>query len=114
MATLKGEMDFLADLPLYKTQKPYLILPKVEDGWAVDDPRLTNLKWISYRVPIHDMRGGDFNLDTAGFQQVDHESANLVFDTIASKEAYMLETEAMLRDLLKAEFVKCYDSVVTN
>ena len=112
MGTRQGYMEFIEDLPLYKTEAPYLILPKVEDGWLINDPRLGNLKFTTHKIPIYDMRGGDFNLENAGFQMHNFVSKNLTFNDIASKEAYMMETQEMLYHLFDADFVRCYDCVV--
>ena len=60
---------YLQDLPVYKTQKPYLVLTHLNETHS-----RSNLAWHEpQEEEIHNIRGreGEFELDTHGFRFVD-------------------------------------------
>jgi len=56
------------------------------------------------------MRGcSDLSIERNGFQSIKHTSKVPEIKTLENVEAYKLETEELLRDVLDAEFVRSYD-----
>ena len=50
MPKIVATIDFLADLPLYDTEKPYFYLPGKDQEIDPEDPRLNNLEFESHTV----------------------------------------------------------------
>ena len=117
MNAVRTSLDFLADSPLYQSEKPFVVLRDVEHQRTHSTAQLTNLKWDAQRVLVNDMRSEtqDLALETAGFKMIDHASSNLQFSDIPSIIQYRRETERLLTEFLGANFVVCYDcKVVPN
>ena len=115
MNAVKTTLDFLADSPVYDTQKPFVVLRDINHRGRHKNARLTNIEWEVRPVLVNDLRlqSNDFTLESAGFQILDHSSSHLRFTDISSMGKYQQETETTLSRLFEADFVLCYDCKVT-
>lgn len=108
MSYTQASMNFIADLPLYKTEKPYNCQAKQLPGGEV-----SNLVFETRTgVPVQDVRGSehDFTLQEHGFTFIDHDST--VKGDVGSTEflyAYLEETVDLIRNLYNTDKVTCYD-----
>ena len=112
MPEIRAALQYLQDLPLYKTEKPYWCLLPPHKGFDPNAQRVDNLEFESRSdVLIRDIRESNdaLNLSTCGFEVVQHRSKLLGFETVEDVDAYKTETEALLQDKLGAAFVKCYE-----
>lgn len=112
MPDIRTRIDFLKDLPLYKTEKPFMVLLPANKGLDPDAYRTENLEFEKLEdVPIFDIRGheSEFLLDTSGFQLVRHDSQYLNILDRCDVENYRHETEEFLQATLGAEKVICWD-----
>ncbi|KAM5361676.1 hypothetical protein ACJZ2D_012953 [Fusarium nematophilum] len=111
-ADIQTTIDFIADLPLYDEEKPYLLHPSASAKVDVDQIKTTNVEWNKTGVTVRSMRNKpDISLEKNGFCHVQHESKYLPgpgmgADAVAN---YRRETEDLMRSLFNAEFVHCYD-----
>ncbi|KAI9817881.1 MAG: hypothetical protein M1827_001000 [Pycnora praestabilis] len=105
MPHIQASLDFLADIPLYDYEKPYLALLPPQEGFDPDSERTDNLEWETHSdITITDIRG-NFNLYTieeCGFQVVHHASRDLDLQSTDSLNAYKKETEVLLNKELEA------------
>jgi hypothetical protein len=106
-----AEIEFLADLPLYQTQKPYLYLPSPEQQIDPDQVRLDNLEFEKHsNIKVEDIREHpELRLDDCGFEYFQHETAISKFTDPADVDAYERETEDLLRDRFAAVKVLTYE-----
>jgi hypothetical protein len=112
MPDVTTSIEYLQNLPLYQTVKPYYCLLAPHEGFDPDAQRLDNLEFeVFHDIHVTDIRDSinEFSLEKCGFQVLSHNSNGLEFTTPEDVQAYKQETEAMLRDKLGAEFVKCYE-----
>lgn len=112
---VRGTIRFLADDPLYDSEKPFgVTLPA--DYEAKEGDRLTNLHLDERVLDIHDMRPlrGQFTLDTAGFTLIDKTFLNADIESNEALEGYQRETEEMLQQLLKPEYLLCWNARVST
>jgi hypothetical protein len=111
MPDIQADLEFLADLPLYASEKPYLCLLEPREGLDPDKDRLDNLEYEThYGITITDMRGRpELSLENAGFQALKHTSCFKDVVGIEDVNAYKRETEQLLLGTLKASYVLCYD-----
>jgi len=111
MPDVTADIEFLADLPLYQKEKPYLALLPPREDRDPDKQRLDNLEFEVHRgitiTDIRDTKG--FTIEKCGFEVVSHESQHLAFRDVADVDAYKRETEHLLRTTLGAVHVLCYD-----
>ena len=114
MNAVKTTLDFLADSPVYDTQKPFVVLREINHRGRHRNAQLTNIEWDVRPVLVNDLRlqSNDFTLESAGFQILDHVSSHLRFTDIPSMSKYQQETESTLTQLFEADFVLCYDCKV--
>lgn len=113
MADVNSSLEFLADLPMYKNEKPYQIFPHINSGWKAEDPALKNMEWQSHNVRIHDMRGvPELGLEKSAFEVVEHVSASVAAWNPDKISAYLQETETLLKSFFGAEVIICYDYTV--
>ncbi|KAI9881843.1 MAG: hypothetical protein M1823_006445, partial [Watsoniomyces obsoletus] len=112
MPEVEASLEFLARLPLYETEKPYLMLPQKGSGLDPDDTRLDNLEFERHdHVIIKDMRGEDYvSIDSCGFEVYRHSSCFSSFNSVEDINAYKSETESVLRKRFMAAHVVTYDS----
>ncbi|KAF2469964.1 uncharacterized protein BDR25DRAFT_35816 [Lindgomyces ingoldianus] len=113
MGSIATTLEFLLDLPLYKTEAPYQVIPS-PDYPNINPAHLSNIKLHSRDVLIRDLReeGENFSLDVAGFEILHDEPKNLTFDKLPSLEAYGKETEALLSKHFGAVYVKCWNQTL--
>jgi hypothetical protein len=106
-----AEIEFLADLPLYQTEKPYLCLLSPEQQIDPDQVRLDNLEFEKHsNIRIEDVREHpELRLDDCGFEYIQHKTAISEFTNPADVDAYKRETEGLLRDRFAAVKVLTYE-----
>lgn len=110
MGEVQTNLEFLIDLPLYQTEKPYMIQPSVEDKLDPSDPKLHNIEWELRPVVVRDIRGSiPLPIETTGFSMINHISQKTSFANVFGKEEYRQETAQCLKKMLGAEAVQCYD-----
>lgn len=112
MPEIRATLQYLQDLPLYETEKPYWCLLPPHEGFDPNAQRVDNLEFESRPdILIRDVRESTeaLSLDTCGFEVLSHHSNLSNFETAGDVDAYKAETEALLRDKLRAVFVKCYE-----
>jgi len=116
MSDVKGTIEFLADSPKHKEERPYIYHPGIDDTWSANDPRLTNMSFAAVDVSIRDIRSvpkDDIGLDTSGFAVIKHESSHLDLQDAKGIEYYQKEIEDLLREQFQAEAVICCRSIVS-
>lgn len=115
MSSILGRICFLADLPLYNTEKPFLALlaPDVNARLAPDIPR-HNLEWEEHILKVRDIRNcTGYQLETSGFEACRHQSQvrEIIHGrevTHADVEAYQQETASFLKVHLNSLWIICY------
>jgi hypothetical protein len=110
MPEITADLEFLADLPLYHQEKPYLALLPPSLDRNLDEERLDNLEFeVHQGIPVTDVRGRTgFTIEECGFEVLHHASQYLVFDGVENVESYKRETEALLGKRFGAVHVTCY------
>jgi len=115
MPSLETKLSFLANLPLYEEEKPYLVLLPPDAALDPSVP-LSNLAYETHDVCVQDIRPelDSHRIEDCGFQVLDHESTvvfpeNIEAASLADVENYKRETENMLKESLDAKHVVCYD-----
>jgi hypothetical protein len=114
MSVTHSELSFLADLPLYEKEKPFLVLLPPDAPLDPSVPR-SNLLYETHKVSVHDIRNETKTvLEESGFQVLSHKSSVTFADDIYANEfstvqAYKNETEELLKTKLGAVHVICYD-----
>lgn len=112
MPEVHATLQYLQDLPLYETEKPYWCLLPPHEGFDPNKQRVDNLEFESRPdICIRDITESSevLNLDTCGFEVLSHHSKLSSLESAEDVDAYKVETEALLRDKLGADFVKCYE-----
>lgn len=111
MPNVKADIEYLANIPLYEVEKPYLALLPPSEGYDPDEHRTDNLEYeTAHGMSITDIRGSDeFKLEKCGFQVMKHTSNIKSVSSIEDIEAYKRETEKLLTKQLGATHVHCYD-----
>jgi len=110
MPDLRTSIVHLADLELYKTEKPYLVINSIND--RDDDVATDNLAFETYEdIVVRDVRGlvGGFSLESSGFAFMQHASSLLRIETWTDIRSYQKETEEFLTRHFDAAAVYCYD-----
>lgn len=110
MPDLWTSIEHLADLELYKTEKPYAVILRQCD-WN-ESIVTNNLKFeIFDDIVVKDVRGREkeFTLDTNGFTIMHHKSSIARYETWDDVRAYKRETEESLKNWFDAEHVVTYD-----
>ena len=105
MPNIITSIDHLADLPLYETVKPYVVLSTQLDSGNI---ATKNVVFESREnIEITDIRGKaeQYTLDTAGFQIIHHKTDVESFETMDDLTKYQEETAVCLKDFFKAEYV---------
>lgn len=121
MPDIQSQLEFLSDLDLYKTQRPFLFTPSRHLEGMVDvTPKTLNTINLGWKpIVFRDIRGHEasYSLGEAGFETVKFLPANSEFDSFSSKEtrqAYMAETEDFLKARFNANEVICYNVKVSS
>lgn len=116
MPDVKASLRFLADLPIYHAEKPYLkeVPP---DGVTLEPKLMTWTNWDFEEVEgitIRDVQDqiGNFSIDREGFEIVHHKSKHLALNDEASIESYQHEIETLLEKEYGAVFVKLFQTKV--
>jgi len=112
MPDVCAAIDYLANLDLYKTVKPYWCFLPPREGFDPDKERVDNLEFEARRgITIRDIRGAKdkIKLEKHGFEVLSHATKISEFASVQAVEAYKSETEQLLRETLGAIHVKCYD-----
>ena len=79
MPDIQASLEFLADIPLYEHEKPYLALVPPYDGFDPDMDRMDNLEWEKHEdITIRDIRDQykPLTIENCGFQ-VAHQSTKV-------------------------------------
>ncbi|KAI1458142.1 hypothetical protein F4805DRAFT_425682 [Annulohypoxylon moriforme] len=109
---IETHIDFIADLPAYREEKPFFLHPSASEDVNLDEIKTSNVEWDTKPVTVHSMRNReDITLEKNGFCYIKHESKNIP-DLGTSTEVladYRKESEDLLQSFLDAEFVHCYD-----
>ncbi|RMZ83334.1 hypothetical protein DV737_g1739, partial [Chaetothyriales sp. CBS 132003] len=111
MSEVKASIEFLAKLPLYETQKPYLLLPSEHQGLDPDEIRLNNLEFERHDdVTIKDMRHiKELSIECCGFEFYPHSSTISSFHDADDIEKYRAETQHLLSSRFGADKVMTYE-----
>jgi hypothetical protein len=106
-----AEIEFLADLPLYYIEKPYLCLLSPDQKIDPDQVRLDNLEFEKRsNIHIEDIREHpELRLEECGFEYVQHKTAISSFTHPSDVDAYKRETEDLLKDRFAAVKVLTYE-----
>jgi len=103
-----ASMNFIADSPLYKNEKPYHF-----ESSTIPGDVMTNLVFETHHgIPVQDVRGREdtFSIDYDGFKYLKHTSK--VSSQVGTTE-YIYEYLEEITSLIKKEFeaakVICYD-----
>ena len=106
---LETTIDFIADLSLYETEKPFFVYPSLTQSKYSPDDELSNVQWETHPVTVHSIRDTpDLVFEQAGFRYLEHESAYLSANDLDTAAKYQKETEELLGSCFNAEFIKCY------
>lgn len=112
MLEVQSTLDFLQDLPLYKTERPYVFTCAGEMSLDESHPTLNTVKLHDVPVTLQDIRDAKgYNLSTSGFEKVNHATQvdlNRIQDEEVRRE-YRTETAKFLKQHLGAEHVYCYN-----
>src|SRR2546421_6824053 len=106
-----AEIEFLADLPLYNREKPYLCLLSPDQKIDPDQVRLDNLEFEKHsNIHVENMREHPgLRLEDCGFEYVQHKTTISEFTGAADVDAYKRETDALLKDRVGAARGRAYD-----
>ena len=106
-----ADIDFLANLPVYETEKPYLCLLSPDRKIDPDQVRLDNLEFETHsNINIEDMREHpELRIDDCGFEYIQHQSAISEFTDTSDVDAYKRETEGLLKEHFAAVKVLTYE-----
>ena len=102
-------LQFIADTPRLRTEKPYRI--RGFDIDPADKIDLTNLEWESHSVKITDLRQSANipNFNDCSFTWIDYKANTTPSYSEISIIAYCEEMIALLHDHIDAEHIVCYD-----
>ena len=108
---MQASLEYLQNLALYDTEKPYWCFLPPHEGFDPDKQRVDNLEFEDhFNITIHDIRESEpKRIDECGFQVLHHVSRFSRFDSPADVRGYKSETEGLLQKEMNAIFVKCYD-----
>ena len=111
MPSTVAEIEFLANLPLYQTEKPYLCLLSPDLKIDPDEVRVDNLEFERHNgIPVEDMREHpELHLDACGFRYIQHQSELTEFTKPSHVDAYKRETERWLEKHFSAAKVVTYE-----
>src|ERR1700709_802320 len=113
MPSVQASIEYLQKLPLYEDEKPYWCFLPPHEGFDPDAQRVDNLEWEDHsNITVQDIResANGFKIDECGFQVFDHESEFMKFEKASDVADYKSETEKLLKEKMRAVYVKCYDS----
>ena len=112
MPDIITNMTHLKDLPLYKREKPYLVLLPAQVESDLENVKTDNLEFET-RPGIHitDIRGHEeeYRLLTNGFEITPHASVLSDFHDVTDIQTYKAETESFSKTKFNADKVVCWD-----
>ena len=111
MPNIVADIEYLKDLPLYKSVKPYYQLYS-PNAPLPPGAKQHNLEHELHRnILVTDIRDCAEKpvIDVSGFEVLNHNSDILEFNAPVDVEDYKQETERLLMEELDAEFVHCYE-----
>ncbi|KAK0624007.1 hypothetical protein B0T14DRAFT_517387 [Immersiella caudata] len=115
---ISATLEFLEDLELYKTERPYILTPHGHGldhlGDSKNGQSLNTVRLINGEVVVRDIRGlgqDKFTLQDAGFGIVNNETRNKTLDFMSeeARKDYGRETEEFWKKELEAEYVLTYN-----
>jgi len=111
MPSITAPIEYLADLPKYKTEKPWSALLTNGKQFFEKGVRLDNVEFAYHDCVINDVRQtSDICLEKNGFQMFKQSSNKLSeFDTLDKVDVYKAETATWLKAELGAVYVNTYD-----
>ncbi len=110
MPDLVTSMVHIANLELYKTEKPFVVINSIQD--RNHDEATNNLVFETHEdILIRDIRGheGEFTLECSGFVVEKTVSILIKVETWTDIRRYQKETEDFLTRYFQADAVHCYD-----
>ena len=112
--TAHGMVDFLADIPLYKKEKPYDL---TIDLWHTPDAKPTNVRLSRRRIDIKNMSDSlsQYSADVQGFQIFRYPttlSSQDFEDELLIRSKYYSECEALFKNEFGASQVYIFDHLV--
>ena len=119
MLEVQSTLDFLADLDLYKTERPFVFTPsqEFEEKVSTSEAVLNTVELDPEVVTLRDIRGQkDFSLSESGFELVRNESLATAkeFSEIEARDDYARQTEKFWMKHLNAEYVLTYNVKVSG
>jgi hypothetical protein len=120
---ISATLEFLEDLDLYKTERPYILTPHGHGldhlGDSKNGQSLNTVRLINGEVVVRDIRGlgqDNFTLQGAGFEVVNDETCNKTLDFMSeeARKDYGRETEEFWKKKLGAEYVLTYNVRVSG
>ena len=103
-------LEFIKDLELYHTEKPYFVV--IEEGEGKAPSTATNLELAPvHNISLQDIRGreADFTIERNGFKYVKHEAQVAANDEEDNWVAYSQEMARLIQEECGSEKVICYD-----
>ena len=116
MPDLATSIEFIADLEIYQTEKPYYVLVAAESKIDVASTKTTNLEFESHKVNVKDISSisHNYTLENAGFLVKKHTTSCMPIESRDAVRAYEIETQDFLRDHFKASHVVTYETRVSR
>jgi hypothetical protein len=111
MPDIFANIEHLADLPLYKTEKPHGALLTNGSKHFAKGHRLDNIEFTEYRCKVIDVGNNpDYTLPKNGFQIFNQESKTMWdVSTIELARRHREEIAKWLKEKLDAVFIHTYD-----
>lgn len=111
MPSVKANIEFLARLDKYRSERPYVVLLG-EDEDSDDDIPSSNLQFdLVPQINVYDMREHpELSFEQCAFEYIPyHQSEVTAFETPADIAAYVSETKSLLKNRFEAVHVCTYD-----
>ncbi|KAI9723949.1 MAG: hypothetical protein M1812_000667 [Candelaria pacifica] len=106
---ISTRLSYLKDQPIYKTERPFMLMTNVPQG-----QRVSNLRWeLGQEETIHDVRGREpeFSLDESGFRYIDCPTRFTDWtDKKEIERVYLAEMESVLKkNVDNVDLIKIFD-----
>jgi hypothetical protein len=110
LPTIKADAEFILDLPLYRTEKPYYIAGPLHPE---NEKHRTNAVFEDKKVEFHDLRGNEnlFSLKDHGFEFTLDSNADIKMLnglTEETVEMYAKDTVKLVKKLVGTDNCWCY------
>lgn len=109
MPDITASLCFLEQLPLYRHEKPYRIIPSAEETYQYSVTNIVPQFHENIRIADVRERRSELSLNKHGFQVLSHASKYPVLDDLPLIAGYKNEVDELLAKHLKAEKVICFD-----